>query len=269
MAKYTGSPWGEIRGKIGEAVGGTWKGINWVRLRVTPSNPRSEKQVKIRASFAQAFDVARAARTGLHVFFAKKENITSWNYISKLVTPQVYREGGPEEFTWSDLRFLPLGSGQPLSGVTCSYDKATGQVTASWDPAAQGDIDPNMKVTLYVLPRLTAFSHLIKDPNLIYPGWKSPSYPTRGVAKVYTGTATVGDGQVTVQLPPDMYDASDLAINLAVVYYDYTLQDCMEGYDECVATGMESGMSDDEIEKDCNPWWDQCLYGLASMVLHI
>ena len=37
MAKYIGSPWGEIRGKLDDAVGGVWKGIKWVRVRVLPT----------------------------------------------------------------------------------------------------------------------------------------------------------------------------------------------------------------------------------------
>lgn len=31
MAKYTASPWGTIRGKLGSAVGGQWKGIKFIR----------------------------------------------------------------------------------------------------------------------------------------------------------------------------------------------------------------------------------------------
>lgn len=36
MGTYMGSPWGFIRGKIGDQVGGVWKGIEWVRVRVLP-----------------------------------------------------------------------------------------------------------------------------------------------------------------------------------------------------------------------------------------
>jgi len=37
MGKYHGSPWGFVLGKIGDAVGGVWKGIDWVRVRVDPT----------------------------------------------------------------------------------------------------------------------------------------------------------------------------------------------------------------------------------------
>lgn len=37
MGKYFGSPWGSIRGKLDDAVGGYWKGIEWNRVRVYPT----------------------------------------------------------------------------------------------------------------------------------------------------------------------------------------------------------------------------------------
>lgn len=38
MGKYIGSPWGQILGKLDDVVGGKWKGINWNRVRVIPTN---------------------------------------------------------------------------------------------------------------------------------------------------------------------------------------------------------------------------------------
>lgn len=35
--KYIGSPWGKIRGKLNGAVGGVWKGIDWGRVLVFPT----------------------------------------------------------------------------------------------------------------------------------------------------------------------------------------------------------------------------------------
>lgn len=37
MGKYFGSPWGFIRGKLGDTVGGYWKGVEWCRVRVYPT----------------------------------------------------------------------------------------------------------------------------------------------------------------------------------------------------------------------------------------
>ena len=37
MGKYWGSPWGHISGKLNGAVGGGWKGIEWVRTFIFPT----------------------------------------------------------------------------------------------------------------------------------------------------------------------------------------------------------------------------------------
>jgi len=37
MGKYHGSPWGYIRGALFDTVGGVWKGINWNRVRIFPT----------------------------------------------------------------------------------------------------------------------------------------------------------------------------------------------------------------------------------------
>lgn len=37
MAKYIGSPWGAMLGKLQDAVGGKWKGINWTRTHFLPT----------------------------------------------------------------------------------------------------------------------------------------------------------------------------------------------------------------------------------------
>jgi hypothetical protein len=37
MAKYYGSPWGTMKGKLNGSVGGGWKGINWCRVLTFPT----------------------------------------------------------------------------------------------------------------------------------------------------------------------------------------------------------------------------------------
>jgi hypothetical protein len=39
MAKYTASPWGNLRGKLGGSVGGAWKGIAYARALIMPKQP--------------------------------------------------------------------------------------------------------------------------------------------------------------------------------------------------------------------------------------
>lgn len=44
--KYIGSPWGTIRGKLNGAVGGVWKGINWGRVLVLPTQRGTLKKYR-------------------------------------------------------------------------------------------------------------------------------------------------------------------------------------------------------------------------------
>jgi len=45
MAKYTASPWGKVRGKIGGAVGSTWKGIDYLRAHLYPKQVGSIRKL--------------------------------------------------------------------------------------------------------------------------------------------------------------------------------------------------------------------------------
>lgn len=48
MARYEASPFGRIRGKVGEAVGEYWKGIKYMKSYATPTDRKSQKQLNIR-----------------------------------------------------------------------------------------------------------------------------------------------------------------------------------------------------------------------------
>ena len=48
MARYEASPFGRIRGKVGEAVGEYWKGIKYMKGYTTPTDRKSQKQLNVR-----------------------------------------------------------------------------------------------------------------------------------------------------------------------------------------------------------------------------
>lgn len=56
MAKYYGSPWGTIRGKIGEAVGASWRGTRYVRSHAgklrnhTPTTEQMSNRARFKAA---------------------------------------------------------------------------------------------------------------------------------------------------------------------------------------------------------------------------
>lgn len=48
MARYEASPFGRIRGKVGEAVGEYWKGVKYMKSYAVPTDRKSQKQLNVR-----------------------------------------------------------------------------------------------------------------------------------------------------------------------------------------------------------------------------
>ena len=53
------------KGKIGEVVGATWKGIKYIRSYVIPSNPNTTAQIVVRTKFATIVKMAKALLGGV------------------------------------------------------------------------------------------------------------------------------------------------------------------------------------------------------------
>lgn len=84
MGTYTGSPWGHIRGKVDDAVGGVWKGIEWVRVRVFPTQPGTITRYRLWKddpttpfSFKQ-FNIRRLVTQVLGYIARFGSNLTVW-----------------------------------------------------------------------------------------------------------------------------------------------------------------------------------------------
>lgn len=166
MAKYIGSPWGQILGKLNGSVGGKWKGINWVRVLVHPAQqgslekyrmykdgligipPFSFPQMNIRRASLQV--LGYVARTNLSNFI----NIIWYDYVQKhalVMTPSnafVQKSAAllyysmpniDQEFVVGanepDLKVIKMSDGD-LEGtpiLTAVYVPGTGVLTVTWD----------------------------------------------------------------------------------------------------------------------------------------
>jgi hypothetical protein len=51
---------GSIKGKVGQFVGSSWKGKDYIKTYTPPSNPRTEGQVGIRNIFQHVGHIAKA-----------------------------------------------------------------------------------------------------------------------------------------------------------------------------------------------------------------
>lgn len=59
MAKIQAGILSQVRGAVGGVVGGTWKGKNYLRQRVTPANPNTVAQQEKRGEFGKAVAFAK------------------------------------------------------------------------------------------------------------------------------------------------------------------------------------------------------------------
>ncbi|MDD2890328.1 MAG: hypothetical protein PHE49_06785 [bacterium] len=167
MGTYIASPWGSIRGKLKDAVGGACRGIDWVRERVYPTQHGtlemykqlkkglitpdrfSYKQMNIRRLvFQQLGYTGRTNRGNLMTpiwkpLCAKRHlPITAINMFVKRSAPDLWDSipNPDEEYNAStncpDMTKMVVSDGdlEPISDFTvCSYNAVTGDVTFGWD----------------------------------------------------------------------------------------------------------------------------------------
>lgn len=242
LGTYIGSPWGQIRGKVFDHVGGVWKGINWLRVRVEPVQRgtldlyRKLKDGLIEPelfSYAQ-MNIRRAVLQVLgHI---ARMNLSVWIYPiwERLVTKRGWTMTGTNAFVKRnaatllntmdrDLEFLPatnapdlaemLVSDGDLEGpaeiLTATYNTATGDLIVTWTPDTftNGAEDDVCHLIVAKKPILESVG---RDgtwyPELyLYPLMATP--PPPGVAAERT------DGTVTAALPTGL-DAADLTVFL-------------------------------------------------------
>ncbi len=74
MARITLSPLiVDIRAKVSDIVFSKWRGINYIRSRVVPSNPQTVAQVDVRNSLARCVDLWQGAQVTI---------MGAWNYVA-------------------------------------------------------------------------------------------------------------------------------------------------------------------------------------------
>ena len=72
----------DVRCKLGDIVFSKWKGTNYLRPYVKPTNPKTEKQMEVRNAFIRLVDNWKQVNGVLHKSwnnFAKGSNMTGYN----------------------------------------------------------------------------------------------------------------------------------------------------------------------------------------------
>lgn len=152
MGKISQGILGGLSGKVGNIVGGSWKGIDYIRIKPSSvANPRTEGQVNQRNKFTITLEYLQATKDfikiGYKAFATKK---TEFNAAMSYVLNNAVGGIAPNFTIDYSLALLSRG---PLSGVlNPTTDLATaGQVSFDWDDnSAEGNANVTDKAMVLV-----------------------------------------------------------------------------------------------------------------------
>jgi hypothetical protein len=164
MGKISQGILGGLSGKVGNIIGGSWKGIDYIRIKPTSvANPRTEGQVNQRNKFSATIQFLKPNKDFLNVGFkAFAIKKTAFNAAMSYVLGNAITGAAPNFNVDYSLALLSRGSlSNPVNG---SVDLSTSnQVTFSWDDnSAEGNANatdkamvlaynPSKKESMYLL----------------------------------------------------------------------------------------------------------------------
>jgi len=106
MGKYTGSPWGEIRGKLGDSVGQKNKGRKYVRSRPLPRFKNTHKQ----RCYGDMMRLLHEIDKKLNIMWlnqaAEEMNRSTFNVLLRL-NHTILRESCPDRLSIENLQYFP------------------------------------------------------------------------------------------------------------------------------------------------------------------
>jgi hypothetical protein len=152
MGKISQGILGGLSGKVGNIIGGSWKGIDYIRIKPSSvANPRTEGQVNQRNKFTVTLEFLQAVKPfinqGYKSLAVKK---TAFNAAMSYILNNAVTGIAPDFFIEYSEALVSRGS---LSGVlNGTFDLSVpGEVTFGWgDNSAEGNANTTDKVMLLV-----------------------------------------------------------------------------------------------------------------------
>ena len=118
MAKLNAGILSAPRGKVAGVVGSSWKGISYVRQKVTPANPNTAAQQAQRGKMSAAVKFAQSILAGVLIPFVSpfQKKMSGYNWFIKQNIGKITANGNAENLRFtSGTLALPTGE---LSGGT-------------------------------------------------------------------------------------------------------------------------------------------------------
>tara|TARA_R110001592_G_scaffold36589_3_gene123019 strand:+ start:772 stop:1413 length:642 start_codon:yes stop_codon:yes gene_type:complete len=152
MGKIAQGILGGLSGKVGNVIGGSWKGIDYIRIKPSSvANPRTEGQVNQRNKFSITIEYLQPnkafVKIGYKSFATKK---TEFNAAMSYVLNNAV--GGIAPNFTVDYSLALLSRGSLSTALNPTTDLATaGQVSFDWDDnSAEGNANATDKAMLLV-----------------------------------------------------------------------------------------------------------------------
>jgi len=174
MGTYMGSPWGIIRGKIHDTVGGVWKGIEWVRVRVLPTQRGTLQNYRLlkdglippeRFSYPQM----NIRRVVLQVLgYIGRGNLPNFIYPvwEALVTKRGWTMTGINAF----VRRNASNFFNSLTDRNLEYDADTNKPDPCTILMSEGDLEPSPSITASTYTISTGDITVDWDPTIVMNG---------------------------------------------------------------------------------------------------
>ncbi len=126
MAKLSAGILSAPRGKVAGVVGSSWKGISYVRQKVTPANPNTAAQQAQRGRMSAAVKFAQSVLAGVLIPFVSpfQKKMSGYNWFIKQNIGKITASSNAE-----NLRFtsgtLALPTGELLGGTSAMQAKVS------------------------------------------------------------------------------------------------------------------------------------------------
>jgi hypothetical protein len=122
---------GELKGKLGEIVGSSWKGRAYTKVYAKPENPNTPKQIETRALFQNIAHIGGGIRTELEQYARPKpHHMTAYNHLIQINKPMFSKQGTK----WDPLELIIMtGELTSVTITTAVFYSTALTAVVTWD----------------------------------------------------------------------------------------------------------------------------------------
>lgn len=156
MGKLDSGILGTVKGKVGNVVGQTWKGINYVRVWVKPTDRKSAEQLIYRNRMKYLNEIGRVNnQLAIHVGYMRDVEGKPLSEYNAFFRDNMIND------VQADVKLLQFSAGPVGSAeITQAFiNSVSGALDLQWDTTTGQDKKPNDTVRLYFKP--TGSNYLI------------------------------------------------------------------------------------------------------------